>query len=241
MKLICFSLLMIFLIGSVSAGIIIKSVPEKTEWIADGVTEYRMDVIADTTGFDKLINNVGWGVIVPAGLIVKRAELPSQTNPSDNPDDFFYNWLMFGAYNRVDSTIRLVNGRRELEDNTRMVAAVFDGVPPRQGILGSYWFVVPENVTGNLSFGLNNVAFASDDEVSYNILNGVTIQNIPFVVKAPAPAKKPGDMNNDTQVNVLDLIYIKNRMNTEDLTGDANSDGWVNVLDLIYVRNRLGS
>ena len=53
--------------------------------------------------------------------------------------------------------------------------------------------------------------------------------------------KNQADMNNDTQVNVLDLIYVRNRLNGADMTADANSDGGVDVLDLIYVRNRLGS
>jgi len=56
----------------------------------------------------------------------------------------------------------------------------------------------------------------------------------------------PGDVNGDCKVNVLDLIFVRNRLNTSISTGDnwladVNSDGKINVLDLIYVRNRLNT
>jgi len=53
-----------------------------------------------------------------------------------------------------------------------------------------------------------------------------------------------GDANLDCDVNVLDLIFVRNRLNQDVGTGDnwqadVNSDGVINALDLIYVRNRL--
>jgi len=56
----------------------------------------------------------------------------------------------------------------------------------------------------------------------------------------------PGDVNGDCKVNVLDLIFVRNRLNTSISSGDnwladVNSDGKINVLDLIYVRNRLNT
>ena len=55
-----------------------------------------------------------------------------------------------------------------------------------------------------------------------------------------------GDANGDCKVNVLDLIFIRNRLNSNPATGDdwqadVNADGKINVLDLIYVRNRLNT
>jgi len=55
----------------------------------------------------------------------------------------------------------------------------------------------------------------------------------------------PGDVNGDCSVNVLDLIWARNRLGQDVNTGDVwradvNGDGRVNVLDLIAVRNRLG-
>ena len=53
-----------------------------------------------------------------------------------------------------------------------------------------------------------------------------------------------GDANLDCVVNVLDLIFVRNRLNQSIETGDnwqadVNIDGVISALDLIYVRNRL--
>ena len=55
-----------------------------------------------------------------------------------------------------------------------------------------------------------------------------------------------GDANRDCNVNVLDMIFVRNRLNQPIGTGDnwkadVNGDGKINVLDLIYVRNRLNA
>ena len=55
-----------------------------------------------------------------------------------------------------------------------------------------------------------------------------------------------GDANGDCRVNILDLIFIRNRLNQDINTGDnikadVNLDGRINILDLIYVRNRLNT
>jgi len=54
------------------------------------------------------------------------------------------------------------------------------------------------------------------------------------------------DVNGDCRVNVLDLIFIRNRLNADVNTddnwkADVNQDDKINVLDLIYVRNRLNT
>ena len=56
----------------------------------------------------------------------------------------------------------------------------------------------------------------------------------------------PGDCNGDCRVNILDLIFIRNRLNQDVYTGenwkaDVNEDNRVNILDLIFVRNRLNT
>jgi hypothetical protein len=55
-----------------------------------------------------------------------------------------------------------------------------------------------------------------------------------------------GDANGDCRVNVLDLIFVRNRLNqdvgtADNWQADVNTDGKINVLDLIYVRNRLNT
>jgi len=47
-------------------------------------------------------------------------------------------------------------------------------------------------------------------------------------------------------VNILDLIFIRNKLNQDPATGDnwkadVNKDTRVNILDLIYVRNKLNT
>jgi len=55
-----------------------------------------------------------------------------------------------------------------------------------------------------------------------------------------------GDANMDCKVNILDLIFVRNRLNQSIETGDnwqanVNGDDNINILDLIYVRNRLNT
>jgi len=55
-----------------------------------------------------------------------------------------------------------------------------------------------------------------------------------------------GDVNSDCRVNILDLIFIRNRLGQDVSVGDnwmadANEDGKINILDLIKVRGRLNT
>jgi len=56
----------------------------------------------------------------------------------------------------------------------------------------------------------------------------------------------PGDANMSCKVDILDLIFIRNRLNQDVTSGDnwqadVNGDGRINILDLIYTRNRLNA
>jgi hypothetical protein len=55
-----------------------------------------------------------------------------------------------------------------------------------------------------------------------------------------------GDANGDCAVNVLDMIFIRNRLSNDPASGDnwqadVNEDGTINILDMIVVRNAFGS
>ena len=55
-----------------------------------------------------------------------------------------------------------------------------------------------------------------------------------------------GDANMDCQVNILDLIFIRNKLNQDPNSGNnwqanVNNDTAINILDLIYVRNKLNT
>jgi len=56
----------------------------------------------------------------------------------------------------------------------------------------------------------------------------------------------PGDATLDCKVNILDLIFVRNRLNQDVATGDnwradVNEDNKINILDLIFVRNKLNT
>ena len=55
-----------------------------------------------------------------------------------------------------------------------------------------------------------------------------------------------GDATRDCRVNILDLIFIRNRLNQAVTTGDniladVTKDTRINILDLIAVRNKLNT
>ena len=56
----------------------------------------------------------------------------------------------------------------------------------------------------------------------------------------------PGDMNDDGTVNILDLMFVRNRLNEDPASGDnwkadVNADGKIDVLDVLAVRKWLGA
>ena len=62
----------------------------------------------------------------------------------------------------------------------------------------------------------------------------------------PSPWPVDGDANMDCSVNILDLIFIRNKLNQAVTTGDnwkadVNEDTRINILDLIFVRNKLNT
>ena len=54
------------------------------------------------------------------------------------------------------------------------------------------------------------------------------------------PNQNLADVNCDGCVNALDLIVVRNNLNSGNAIADVNGDGKVNTLDLIAVRNNLG-
>jgi len=100
---------------------------------------------------------------------------------------------------------------------------------------------VPENVTGTT----HSVTFATAAGANYKI---ILVNN---ETASPAfywPRRWPieGDANMDCRVNILDLIFIRNKLNQDVGTGDnwkadVNEDTRINILDLIFVRNKLNT
>jgi len=76
--------------------------------------------------------------------------------------------------------------------------------------------------------------FISD---TFTLSDGQTVvRNIVFGI--------PGDANLDCRIDILDLLFVRNRMLQDVSSGDnwqadVNKDGSINILDLLYVRNRM--
>ena len=118
---------------------------------------------------------------------------------------------------------------------------------------------------GSVEFGATTMSGATPNEVPENALT--TAHSVPISglaagtnckwivvsneVAAPAfwwPSIWPitGDCTRDCRVNILDLIFIRNRLNQAVTTGDnifadVTKDTRINILDLIAVRNKLNT
>lgn len=156
----------------------ISSVPE-TSQVQPGQV-YELRVVADSTNIpSSTIMAASWHVNVPTGITITGAELPSQDNPSTNPNDFFYGVLM-KSNSLIDSS---VDSSGELTDNSRP-GVVGGGSQNRTGDLGWYYFTVDPSLMGQkLSFGLNDIYF-----VDSSFRNpSVNVTNYQFTV-TPEPA-----------------------------------------------------
>lgn len=56
----------------------------------------------------------------------------------------------------------------------------------------------------------------------------------------PGAALTQADLNADRIIDILDLVYIASRYNSQDPTADLNQDGLVDILDLAQVANQYG-
>ena len=109
----------------------------------------------------------------------------------------------------------------------------------------------PVEMAGTTPSTVSEPAIGTDHSVTFGITAGTNYKVVLVnnEVASPAfwwPDRWPvtGDANRDCRVNILDLIFIRNRLNQEPGTGDnwqadVNCDTRINILDLIYVRNRL--
>ena len=81
------------------------------------------------------------------------------------------------------------------------------------------------------------VAFSS---VAANLIDGDTNLKEDVFVRD----RLPGDANGDCSVNILDMIFIRNRLNKstasdDNWQADVTQDNKIDILDMIFVRNRI--
>jgi len=103
------------------------------------------------------------------------------------------------------------------------------------------------NIEGNIE-GFEPSAFVIDTSLLYNDpeAKGFRVVRTGNELRLVYGTLLDGDANEDCKVNILDLLFIRNRLNQSIGTGDnwkadVNGDDKINILDLIYVRNRLNT
>gem|GEM_PF-2089206 len=162
-----------------SAQIVVKTTLDQTTLVADGETEYRMRVWADTTAYPNTeFISAEWYVIAPRQLwsdyiVITRAELPSE-------NDFFEGWDMLSGWNRVDGT---PDSNGYMKDNVRGTESTYHGPMNKQGYLGEYYFKLMPGYEGTANFNMINIIFLDPELNFYEDLNGlVRIENQDFEV-----------------------------------------------------------
>ncbi|MEK6644181.1 MAG: hypothetical protein AABZ08_09745 [Planctomycetota bacterium] len=162
---------------NVVADVYIRTIPNQTHWVADGTTEYRIDVVGNTTqhpaeGFTL----AQWALWIPVDLSFVRAELPDESNnPSQNVDDFFYSNLMTdnpgGLFNWIYS-IPSANANpswpSKITGNVRETADSMQGPSNlNDKILGSFFFKANPNAAGTTWFRTSNETLLGTSNTSY--------------------------------------------------------------------------
>jgi len=235
-----FAISFIFAISTVSAGFVtITTIPEQTEWIADGVTEYRLDVYADNTAlYPEETRRGEWQIWPEEGLTFVRSELPSPAN------DFFGGFNMDFLFNFVDNSSDL-SGR--LTENARRTEPFGNGPGPsnKTGILGSYYFTVnPNTPLGELKIHVVQPIFGGSDGAQNNGGQEGIIYNHPIIVPEVTNTPLPGDADLDDDVDLDDFIILKNNFGRSGVTqaeGDFTGDGNVDLDDFIILKNNFGT
>jgi len=164
----------------IQGDVVLKAVPEQTNWIADGTTEYEVKIYADNTGLNgEQTKAAEWKLMVPSGLDGKitmtSAQWPTQNDFFEGFSIFFQslgiNWNLHG---------KLVNG---------------GGPANKVGVLAVYKFKVNPGFTGQTSFDfyLEETGFCSGGLEDTCIQQPYHVEIVPFTVsKKPPVATGPG-------------------------------------------------
>lgn len=209
----CFGLAGAFLAASALGNVIVPTVPEQDVFVADGRTEYKIEVRADTTAFpDEKFRRATWAFYIPDGLEFTFGQIPDPiNNPSRSLDDFFFDFLMDDAYNYVDVTPSnggVVGWQKILGDNTRGTMSVSDGpANVNDKVVGEYMFKVsPIAVRRETNAMLSAVSITDTTGLQYKVSNhNLTIENQKFRIVDDVRADFTGEMGKrDGRVNAYD-------------------------------------
>ena len=217
----------------------------------EGITGYMITESAVAPAADGL----GWLAQIPATYVITgglgQKALYAWATDGTNVSEGKAATILFSTATPVVSKVAV-------NDNGNDTArATWNTDIPAQGGM-TYGEVKMSGVTPNSAFenavGLSHsVTFATAAGVNYKIIlvnNEIAGDAIYWPIMWPIL----GDATLDCQVNILDLIYIRNKLNQNPATGDnwrANvnidpatrlpADNQINILDLIYTRNKLNT
>jgi len=196
-----------------SADMIMKTVPEQDVVVADGETEYLINVVGDTTGEPtKEVRYSTWQVYFPAEVsFTGRAELPdTKNNPSEEEEDFFYDYLMNSDHNSVNN-VAVSSGisawPEVIKYNERLVYSPGGPFNIEEKALGKYWFTVNEGASGEgFIFATGASKFTVVDGTQYVYGSGLQVENQPFTIVVPHSADFTGpNEKRDGRVNSYDI------------------------------------
>ena len=209
-----------------NADLIVKTVPQAGTWVANGTTEYRMDVVVNSTEpdvYDKEFIDGSWRVYLPDQVDFVRSELPDNiNNPSQNASDFWYGFFMNPAYNRVDDGPPIGGGPSgwvyHLDDNVRLVNNSSGPLNANDKVVGHYFVTVkPGTPNGNYGFGLSSVIFSDtlgtaymDDNGNGNMTILDVLDNVTFTVGSQMV---PQDRDADGDVDGVDFSVFASCFN----------------------------
>jgi len=171
--------------------------PRKTMVAGDGRT-HRVNVEVDSTGVPtKKIRDADWKFWYnEAHFDFVDARKPSETNPSDNPNDFFYDFFMDPSWNFVDNTP--VGGF--LDANARRTDNSQEGSLDRIGNLAYLEFTTKSDISDTSIFFVYGEIFSDTTGSLYGTSygNGV-VTNDEYTILSPSELSQcdiignPGD------------------------------------------------
>jgi len=231
--------------------LIFRVAPELTEWVANGVTEYRVDILLNSTApdvIDKDIRAGGYALAIPNQIIFAWSTMPDPNNNdnpgavSTNPDDIWFGYLMDAALNRVNHGAGpggIPGWELILGDNVRSVDTNIGPSNLDDKIFGTYYFVVPVGAQlGETNFLTAAVIFSDTSEFQYNKNTGLTIDNQPFTIVGCRTV--PADLDGDDDVDSADLAQLLGSWGPCECPADLDGDGDVDAADLAQLLGSWG-
>ena len=199
------------------------------------------------TGDKPAVDDPGWLAEVPAACTIVSGEgqkvLYAWVTDGANVSDARTTGILFST------AVPVVSGVAVADNGNGTATATWTTDIAAQGGL-NYGEVKMNGTTPNSAIenavGLSHsVSFAITADTNYKIIP-VNNEIAGDAIYWPLAWPIEGDANGDCRVNILDLIFIRNKLNQAVTTGDnwkadVNNDTRINILDLIFVRNKLNT